>query len=621
VSDLTLSLNALTFDELVNIGRAMIPTLAPRWTDHNIHDPGIMLMELMAWIAEAQMYSMDRLRRDERTAYAALLGVQPRGPLPARGLVWPPVDSTPWTEGFIVKQGSAISPDRIASPTFFASYDLQLTAARLTRVETKFADGTSHDWTLVNAQQSATYMPFGDAAQPDTRLVLTFQGTPVNQSAAAPLSLGWEIETDSKPAQTPKAAPSNLEITVSDADGDRRLQGVVDTTGGLLQSGVLLFSPGRIVPEHGKFRLTLRSLSGGLPRPPRVRRIGLNVVPMEQVEQVQDPSGSFGLAMPNQQYSLAEDGFVFSGTGSADLQITTLENGQPFTWILTGDLQNSGPNDRHFQLDPSTGTVTFGNGVNGMLLPSGAPIQAQYKVCAGASGNLQPGMKWSIEGVAGAFGSNPEPTSGGLDATTLDDLRDEARIDADEDRPLVTADDVEKAAKSFSDLGVTRAVEMLYDASQPPGSRLLIVAGPHDSAGPTPDLAESREFLRAIQRRIMPRLPLGQTMRVEAPKYVPVKISATVTAARNANPADVHANCLAELRKRVAIVTPDGVGQWPMGRPVTSRSVQGWLRKVSGVAQVVSVNVSAAQFGPSSLPDLQVSPSDIIVNRPGGGAR
>ena len=77
--------------DLVDDGVAQIPRYAPKWTDHNIHDPGIMLMELIAWIADAQIYSLARLRRDERLAYARLLGLRPRGPQPARGLLWPPV--------------------------------------------------------------------------------------------------------------------------------------------------------------------------------------------------------------------------------------------------------------------------------------------------------------------------------------------------------------------------------------------------------------------------------------------------------------------------------------------------------------------------------------------------
>ena len=41
------------FQHLMEIGRAQLPSLAPEWTDHNAHDPGITLMELLAWKTEA----------------------------------------------------------------------------------------------------------------------------------------------------------------------------------------------------------------------------------------------------------------------------------------------------------------------------------------------------------------------------------------------------------------------------------------------------------------------------------------------------------------------------------------------------------------------------------------
>src|SRR5450432_2586382 len=110
MTDLTLPLDPLQFEDLFELGRATIPSLAPRWTDHNTHDPGIMLVELLAWIAEAQMYSMSRLRRNERQAYAGLLGVRPRGPVPARGLIWPAAMSSP--AGQIIAAGTDVTGDR-----------------------------------------------------------------------------------------------------------------------------------------------------------------------------------------------------------------------------------------------------------------------------------------------------------------------------------------------------------------------------------------------------------------------------------------------------------------------------------------------------------------------------
>src|ERR1700730_13571461 len=83
--DLTLSMNPLAFDDLVNLGRSTIPTTAPGWTDHNVSDPGIMLMELLAWIAEAQMYFLARMRQDERLASENMLAMEPREPLANAG--------------------------------------------------------------------------------------------------------------------------------------------------------------------------------------------------------------------------------------------------------------------------------------------------------------------------------------------------------------------------------------------------------------------------------------------------------------------------------------------------------------------------------------------------------
>src|SRR2546421_12231904 len=79
----------LRFDDFVELGRSRLPSLAPGWTDYNIHDPGITLMELLAWVAEAQLYSLARQRRDERLAYASYFGLVPTGPQPAHGLIWP----------------------------------------------------------------------------------------------------------------------------------------------------------------------------------------------------------------------------------------------------------------------------------------------------------------------------------------------------------------------------------------------------------------------------------------------------------------------------------------------------------------------------------------------------
>src|ERR1044072_1716947 len=111
------------FQDLMEIGRAKLPSLAPEWTDHNAHDPGITLLELLAWTAEAQLYSLSRLRRDERVAYAAMLGLTAAGTQGATGLIWPDKldtnsPSTSFAKTVVIDEEAVINVVEAAVPTF-----------------------------------------------------------------------------------------------------------------------------------------------------------------------------------------------------------------------------------------------------------------------------------------------------------------------------------------------------------------------------------------------------------------------------------------------------------------------------------------------------------------------
>src|SRR5688572_17454890 len=69
-------LDDLTFDALVEDARALIPVYAPSWTDHNVSDPGITLLELFAWMTEQQVFRVNRIGQRERRKMLALLGGQ-----------------------------------------------------------------------------------------------------------------------------------------------------------------------------------------------------------------------------------------------------------------------------------------------------------------------------------------------------------------------------------------------------------------------------------------------------------------------------------------------------------------------------------------------------------------
>ena len=73
--------------DLVEEGRALIPVYGPEWTDHNVHDPGITLMELLAWIAEMDIYQLNQIPDRHRLKFLELIGVMPQPPRAARTVI------------------------------------------------------------------------------------------------------------------------------------------------------------------------------------------------------------------------------------------------------------------------------------------------------------------------------------------------------------------------------------------------------------------------------------------------------------------------------------------------------------------------------------------------------
>lgn len=67
------NLDTRRFDDLVAEARGLIPRYAPEWTNHNASDPGITLIELLAWVTEATLYRLNRVPEGVALEFAKLL--------------------------------------------------------------------------------------------------------------------------------------------------------------------------------------------------------------------------------------------------------------------------------------------------------------------------------------------------------------------------------------------------------------------------------------------------------------------------------------------------------------------------------------------------------------------
>ncbi len=68
------------FQDLVSEARLRINRACPEWTEHNVSDPGITLIELFAWMTEMTIYRLNRVPDKLHVALMELLGIRLDGP-------------------------------------------------------------------------------------------------------------------------------------------------------------------------------------------------------------------------------------------------------------------------------------------------------------------------------------------------------------------------------------------------------------------------------------------------------------------------------------------------------------------------------------------------------------
>src|SRR5450759_4094365 len=73
------------FQDLVDDAKRLVQQRCPEWTDHNVSDPGVTLIELFAWMTEQYLFRLNQVPDKNLVAFLDLIGVRLRPAQPARG--------------------------------------------------------------------------------------------------------------------------------------------------------------------------------------------------------------------------------------------------------------------------------------------------------------------------------------------------------------------------------------------------------------------------------------------------------------------------------------------------------------------------------------------------------
>lgn len=611
------------FQGLVDEAKRLVQQRCPEWTDHNVSDPGVTLIEAFATMVDQLVYRVNRVPEKSYLTFLDLIGVQLHPPTAARTDVTFRL-SAPRPDPVVVRAGTEVATVRTETEeavVFTTTAELAITPCSFAHLATWPASEEVADRTeeLAIGRDVAC---FGATPAPGDCLY-------VGLSAAVPagvvvLRLDCRVEgVGVDPLRPP------LVWEAWDGTSWAVCEVEKDDTGGFNRSGELILhlpkthTPAAVVRRTGGWlRCRLIEAEPGRPTylaPPVLRGITAFTIgataAAEHAETITDEVLGAAEGVPGQTFALARPPVV---PGDFVVEVTGPESGpdpQYTHWTRVDDFAHSGPEDRHITLDPNSGRVEFGPAVRerdgsiryyGAVPAKGATVRVRsYRTGGGLRGNVARStlkiLRSAIPYVARV--ENRRPALGGVDGESVDSARVRGPMTLRTLHRAVVPHDYELLAREVApDAARVHCIRAGADGddsgAEDQGVRLLVVpAGRSDEQGRIEfdELIPPAPTLRLIAGHLEERRPIGARLVVEPPFYQGVTVVASVQAESGAVRDRVRDEALAALYGYFNPLSggPNGQG-WPFGRPVQAGEAFAVLQRVPGVDLVEDVRLYRA---------------------------
>ncbi len=598
-----ISLDDLRFQELVNEARTRILRHSPDWTEHNVSDPGITLIELFAWITEILTYRINRIPRRTHLALLSIIGVQPAAPQQARVdvrfILARPI-------GAMIPAGTAVASPRAAGGdlvVFQTDDELVIPVCAMVAFALEQA-GQLHTLKVSagTARSSDARPMFGSPPQPGDALLFGFE------QALERLVVGLSFDCTPAPGERIDRDNPPLAWEVSGAGGDWLPADVVsDETEGFTAGGGSV----RVeVPDGaGSMNVDGRELRWIRCRVTGERYGGAPELGAITAAVIGGTTGASHAETVNNEMLGTSDGIAGTTYPLQHSPVLALEEGETLEvrepsgtawvpWQHVTDFRASARDDRHFTVDLITGEVRFGPAIRqpdggwrsyGAVPSSGAALRfTRYRRGGGEAGNIAPRtlnmLPVPIEGVVSV--TNPRPGRGGADPEPLASTRERARLEVQSRTRAVTVEDFEHFALAASSK-VARAICVASGDSRPVRVHILPRVEPADRRLELSELTPTAELMESVAAALDRRRVLGTSIRL-----LPVRVKAISVAV------DVRASPLADLGRVQYDVehalyvylnpliggSPEGPGPgWPSGRRLSQGELYGIVYSIPGV--------------------------------------
>lgn len=370
------------FAQFVEEARKLIPGYSSEWTDHNLSDPGITLIDLFAWLSEIALYRINLVTESHRLKYLKLLGVKLQPAKQARvDLTFTSAEERLFSKG--TRVWTKINDKKVY---FQLEEDITIVPATLEKIIVDERASGIYDRSHSNLDEKRDlfFAPFGNEIQKDSAMYLGFV---FDNKAPDTLDLmcylyekdlieikKYETEVAYKIENTGIKWEFWTGYHWSTAD-------LQDETEGFRKNGKLSFknlkgwTDSKKIPELGYDASDTRNTYFWIrcvvkdtlyEYPPRIESLRLNTFSAVHGLMVKDNNSEIvSNGLPGQTLKLRETPVVDN-----TLKLSIEEE----RWVEVHNFEMSGPFDRHFILNRQKGKVKFGNGKKGIVPKKGSTI-------------------------------------------------------------------------------------------------------------------------------------------------------------------------------------------------------------------------------------------------------
>jgi predicted phage baseplate assembly protein len=602
------NLDDRTFQELVDDARRLVRLRCPEWSDHNISDPGITLIETFAMMVDQLIYRLNRVPDRHYIKFLDLLGLQLRPPGAAQAEVtfWL---AAPQPQVVTVRAETEVSTDRtdVEEPIVFSTTEqLDIVPCSLDqgRVATvaqgaeaieRRNDGSGPAFTSFSATPNpgdALLIGLSDAV-PSCAVLLRFDcrvsGVGVDPNNPPYVWEAWTGGSTWEPCEVDRDEtrafnrPGDVILHVPRGHSHGTPAGISGLPKGWLRCRLLEKSPLR--PSYRESPL-ISSISactvGGTARIIHARVVRDEVL-----------GNSDGT--PGQRLALQEQpALPWTGT-----TLTVTDSNGTTEWHQVDNFAGADESTPCFTISQVGGEVQFGPAVRegdgtvkqyGAIPPKSAILQmAAYRTGGGRKGNVSIGqirvLKTSVPYVSRV--QNRRAAVGGADAETIDEVKARGPLLLQTRGKAVTAKDFEQLTLQVApEIGRAECLTATHEG-QAGVVRVLVVPNvASDTFGQVrrDDLNPLPDTVRRVAEYLDQRRVVGTRLVIEPPVYRGLKIAVRLSALPGFNREHLRDNVIRALNLLFHPLKggPDRQG-WPLGRAVQPHEVSAALAWVGGV--------------------------------------